>query len=66
MAGEGGARRVATQILARVERSGSIVAAAQVAAGLIAAAKARLGVLLDSSSKAALASIADAVLTRRA
>jgi len=64
--GEGGARRVAAQLLTRIERSGSIAAAAQVAAGLISAAKTRLGVLSDSPSKAALASIANAVLTRRA
>lgn len=63
--GESGARSVASQIVARVERTGSIAAAAEAAAALIAAAKGRLSLLPDSPAKAALASIADAVLTRR-
>jgi octaprenyl-diphosphate synthase len=65
-AGEGGARRVAGQLVARVERTGSLAAAGTRAATLIASAKGRLAVLPESAAKAALGSIADAVLTRRA
>jgi octaprenyl-diphosphate synthase len=65
-AGEGGPRHVASAILAGLERTGSIKAASERAASLIASAKGRLSAMPASKARSALASMADAVLNRRA
>lgn len=64
--GETGGREVAGHIVARLERTGSIAASRSRAAGLIESAKGRLAGLRASPARAALATMADAVLARKA
>lgn len=64
--GESGSREIALQIVARLERSGSLAASRERAASLIDSAKSRLATLPGSAARAALATMADAVLARKA